>query len=578
MAYSGVLHLFRRGEMFIFRMAVPRHLWPRIRLREIKGSLKTRDPFTARMRCRSLSNAFERLIDRVAAMPELTYDSIRKLIRDYFQKCLNKSEETAFIIPDDPKIDVDFEVQGMREEIENLQKSLARKQYSPFVKIEAEEILEQAGHSPSSVGIETRDLIRNGVLRAQIEDHRVLIAKLEGQYENTAPKDPLFAGMEATGMPPIPGDKTVVAEEKKAAVVHTLGTAADLYCAMKKDKEWVGKTYGDHRRTLNLVIDVIGADKPITSLEQEDVRQVRDTLMKLPSNYMKSKAMQGKSLKEVLASDEGKQMLSLKTQDKYYSMFRTFLNWCVAEEYIVAAPGAKIKITGASKIKANAQDSRHPFSEEQLAHMLTTPLYTGCLSETRRSTPGKQIIRDGKFWIPLIGLYSGLRLGEIVQLRITDIKTQDGIAYFDIARGEGEEDKQLKTWSSRRQVPVHPALIDAGFLVYVEKQRKKKADDRIFPDIKPGGDGYYSALFSKWFSRYLKAIGIKTDKTSFHSFRHNFKDALVLGGVSEAHAKALMGHADDSVHSAYGSKVPMKILSEAIGKTSYPIDSKKLLT
>lgn len=67
MACYYVPHLVCRGGVYCFRMAVPRALIDQIGRREIKGSLKTADPFTARTHCRKLSTAFERLIKMVGA-------------------------------------------------------------------------------------------------------------------------------------------------------------------------------------------------------------------------------------------------------------------------------------------------------------------------------------------------------------------------------------------------------------------------------------------------------------------------------------------------------------------------------
>lgn len=403
----------------------------------------------------------------------------------------------------------------------------------------------------------------NGVLRARIEDRRILIAKLLGQYDRIAPLDPLFAGMEAAGMPPLPGEAEPKSDNR------SLGVVADLYCASKKDKEWVAKTYMDNRRILNLVGELLGAGRPIASLGLEDVRAVRDTLQSLPSNYMKSKQMKDMPLKEVLAIGPSGPVIAVKTQDKYFTYFRSFLNWCVSEGYIATMPGPKLKISGASK--SQAQEARYPFSTGQLQALFGSPLFTGHKSPGRRTEPGTMIIRDGKFWIPLIALYSGLRLGEIVQLLVADLKDPDGLPYFDISRGEDEE-KQLKTASSKRVVPVHPVLIDLGFMEHVEAQRKAQPKGRIFAEIEPGQDGYFSANFSKWFSRYAKAVKVKTARTSFHSFRHNFKDACTAAGVAESHSKALMGHADGSVHATYGSKIPIHVLRETVEKVSYPVD------
>lgn len=566
MAFQRLSHLVRRGDVFAFRMAVPRSLWARCGLREIKGSLKTGDPFTARTRCRTLSDAFERLIRELPAMPELNPDVVKSLIRSYFEKCLSTTEEIAYLAPQDQAVDLTFEAEETLVESERLRKLLVAHDYDPVTRSEAEEVLAQVGASRKSVGLEQFDNVCNGMLRARIETRRILAAKLRGDYAQAVSVAPLFIGIEATGMQPLPGDAPV----KEG---RSLGAVANRYCAMKKDKEWVGKTYLDHRRVLNLVIELVGEKRPVATLALDDVRLVRDSLMELPSNYMKSKAMQGVPLKEVLASKAKGEPISLKTQGKYFSMFRTFLKWGVAEGYLAAMPGSGLKISGVSKL--DAKDARYPFSGEQLQKLFTSPLFTGCKSAGRRSEPGDQVIRDGRFWIPIIGLYSGMRLGEIVQLLASDIKEKGGIPYFDVCRGEDEE-KTIKTASSVREVPIHPVLIELGFLAHVDQQRKEGSKARVFPDINPGKDGYFSAAFSKWFSRYATQVGVKTAKTSFHSFRHNFKDALVCAGVGEELSKALMGHADGGVHHDYGSVASATLRMAALQKISYQIDVKCL--
>jgi len=79
MAKFGVTRLVRRGETYWFRMAVPRSLVWRFNCREIKGSLKTSDPFTARLRCRRLSNYIDALLCAIRNMPELPSTKIRSL-------------------------------------------------------------------------------------------------------------------------------------------------------------------------------------------------------------------------------------------------------------------------------------------------------------------------------------------------------------------------------------------------------------------------------------------------------------------------------------------------------------------
>ena len=162
-----------------------------------------------------------------------------------------------------------------------------------------------------------------------------------------------------------------------------------------------------------------------------------------------------------------------------------------------------------------------------------------------------------------------MRLGEIVQLLVSDVRQEDDISFFEVSKGE-DDDKNLKTASSQRAIPIHPELVKMGFLDYVEGQRKKTPQGRIFSEIKVGANGYFSHNFSKWFGRYLKQVEVKTAKTSFHSFRHNFKDGLRNAGSEDSRQNALMGHSDGSVPSTYGTGYSPKVLNDDLQKIEYP--------
>jgi integrase len=247
-------------------------------------------------------------------------------------------------------------------------------------------------------------------------------------------------------------------------------------------------------------------------------------------------------------------------------MFRQLLIWSVNEGYIDRMPGAGVKVAGVGK--TNPAERRNPYSVDQLKVIFGSPLFKGHRSERCRHEPGKMLIRDGKYWVPLIALYSGMRMGEIVQLLVSDIKQDGGVWYFDVNKGE-EGEKKLKTSSSKRRVPVHPALVQAGLLDHLVG---KKGNARIFSDIQRGKDGYYSHNFSKWWGRYSRHIGFQTKKTAFHSFRHNFKDALQSAEVPEYISRSLLGHADNSVHGQYGSGPSVTTLKQAIDKTFPNLD------
>lgn len=64
-----------------------------------------------------------------------------------------------------------------------------------------------------------------------------------------------------------------------------------------------------------------------------------------------------------------------------------------------------------------------------------------------------------------------MRLEEICQLTIDDIKQIDEVWCFDV---NDQVDKRVKTIASKRYIPIHPKLIDElGLLDYVKAIKKK---------------------------------------------------------------------------------------------------------
>lgn len=547
----------RRANTYYFRMAVPRHLTHRLQGHEIKVSLQTADPLLARWRGTSLSSVLDAFLHRLPRMPELTSEDISGLIRGYFKDALSQSVELAYILPKDHVYDQAGEIGSLKKRMLELEALLAHRSWPASVQVEAHELLGTILPEKLAPASERFQQLCQGILRADHENARILAAMLAGKFHEVAPQDPIFAGIVVNDPPPIAGDGTAAPAEQ------TLASVASLFHAYKAKHDWVAKTAADASRVLSLAKSIIGEKKPFKALGIEDVKAVRDAIASIPPNYVKLVANKGISPKEVIKANTDGHTLSLKTQDKYFTMFRQLLIWGNHEGYIDKIPGEGVKLAGMAK--ADAGGKRKPYSKAQLQAIFASPLYNGHLSETTRHKPGPMLTRDGKFWVPLIALYSGMRMGEIVQLLITDIKTQDGIAYFDVSKSENE-DKTLKTQSSVRKVPVHQVLLDLGLLNHAH------GSGRMFSDIKKGEDGYFSHNFSKWWGRYARQIGVSTKETAFHSFRHSFKDALQAAEAPEYISKALMGHSDKDVHAGYGSGPTLQVMNKYIDKVAYGIE------
>ena len=220
------------------------------------------------------------------------------------------------------------------------------------------------------------------------------------------------------------------------------------------------------------------------------------------------------------------------------------------------------------------RDKKFPFSDEQLRAIFDAPLYRGCVDGNRGyGKRGGERPRNARFWVPLIGLYTGMRLNEICQLDVTDVRVIEGISCFVVTAASrlGSRDKSLKTGASERLVPIHRKLMDCGIMGHVDRQHRASST-KLFSDISPGTAAKRAVAFSKWFTQFVRGCGAHESRTCFHSFRHNFRDELRVARIDHDIAMALGGRASGAGHSvseSYGSRPRLSALAEAVGKLRF---------
>lgn len=237
------------------------------------------------------------------------------------------------------------------------------------------------------------------------------------------------------------------------------------------------------------------------------------------------------------------------------------------------------------KKTAKASEAREVYTAEDIAG-----IFKGLAQERRE-------IQPQRYWIPLIGLYSGARLNEICQLYCDDVMDVDGIPCFRIAENP-ERLQSTKNAQSNRMVPIHPTLIDLGFLDFVESRRRKGLR-RVWEGLKTpavefvGYQGNYSHDFSKWYNRTFRKNHVQNaEKKPFHSTRHTFVNwfwqSLRPGEIDYSAVKGLVGHLDDDDQKALGAlfdattwKVYAKELEparllETLKRLDYGVDLKLL--
>jgi integrase len=324
----------------------------------------------------------------------------------------------------------------------------------------------------------------------------------------------------------------------------TLGEVYDLYIADPRHS-WSPRTKQAYRTTRRYVCEAFGEKTPIRSIAREDCRQFVTTLCAMPRHANnKFPKLQMKEAIEAAAKAGGMETISVANVNAYLNKFCSFMNWCVTEEYIDKNPSKGLRVPDLVK----KRDKRKSFTTQQLRRIFNAPLYTGCQDDSHGYAKiGTNQPKRARFWVPIIALFTGMRLNEICQLDVADVMKIDGYDCFSISESVADQSdiKRLKTASSERIVPVHEELKRIGFMTYVNEQ-KRSGSKKLFPEILATKDGYRSVHFSKWFSRFLETCEASEKLTCFHSFRHNFRDAMRNARISKDLALPLGGWTSSS--------------------------------
>jgi len=553
-------HLVRRGDIFYFRSAIPAHARALFSRLEIKVSLRTTDRSQATLRQRWLSYLWEDLLQAVRSMAVTTPFRIDQAVQQYFREQVEELALHAAEDPRHPSFEMDRELADANQFMTAIRSRIASRQYSPMDVDDAMDVLKKSSLDIPPKGSDFLDDVCNKTLRARAEAIRIFIALLEGRHDESQPKDPLFIAHEGV-TPSQPYD-----EPTKRKSMEEL---TKLYVEDRKGT-WGEKTVLDKIRVNSFFLQSIDPTIPASQVTPDMVRDFKSLLLKLPSNLRKYKDLRDLPLRQAVKKGEerGLDKIHLRTAEKYMEMLKTFFEWACDEQYLKDNPVGRISVAFE---RSKADRPRNSYKIEQLNQLFSSPLYSGHLSTAKRHKPGPVKTIDGQYWLPLIALFSGMRSGEIIQLQIQDIRQIEGCWVFDVNKGEDGK-KSVKTASSVRQVPIHPKLLELGLLEYVAQQAQKhSAAERLFDEIAVGKAGDPSHAYSKQYGRYTRRIGIKTAKTTFHSFRHGFVDALRAAGVQEYVFEHLTGHSRGKVSSSYGSAgVPLKLKAEAISLVSYP--------
>jgi integrase len=384
------------------------------------------------------------------------------------------------------------------------------------------------------------------LLRAQVRAIRAIQQRHAGEPIET-PRLPVI-----NGVPSISGE--------------TLGAALEGWKKSKNPRPYALREFA---YAIRRFIELHG-DMPVRAITRKTVREFREALQQLPLRRVGS--LRRGTLPELVEwsrKHPEAQKVSPATVNKLLGATQAVALWArdnglIPDDVPWADPFSRMRLE-------EPDPQREPWEPHELRVLFGSLIFT----DGARPKAGGG---DAAFWLPLLGIFTGARLGELAPLSAADVFTDEATGILAISISEDvETGKRLKTRGSRRIIPVHAELVRLGFVDFVEKvKRERGCDARLFPQLNPGPRGGFGEAWSKWFGRYIRGLGIRNRDRVFHSFRHGFKDALRSARVSEDINDALTGHAGgNSVARGYGAKDMLRrfglpALADAVSKVAYP--------
>lgn len=150
-------------------------------------------------------------------------------------------------------------------------------------------------------------------------------------------------------------------------------------------------------------------------------------------------------------------------------------------------------------------------------------------------------------------LFAGLRVGEIIQLRISDLIIDERRGIVVVREGKG---------TKRREIPLN-AKARKALLDYLQMRPDVETND-LFLGQRNGG--VQSKTIQRAVQRFAKKAGIK--KVTPHILRHSFAKALIDTGISLEKVATLLGHSNLNTTRIYTTPSEEE-LSDALEKLDY---------
>jgi len=278
------------------------------------------------------------------------------------------------------------------------------------------------------------------------------------------------------------------------------------------------KTMLKYKQALEYILIFFGANKNIRTLTNKDASEFRNFILAVPKNWKGKADLKNKNIK-LLYQKKSKLLekypkQELKTIDEVIKRVRSIFQYFEDHNYISQNIFKKIE-----KLSKNVKTKKREFKENELQKVI-------------KYLDEKKLIEEKNFF--LLALMTGMRRGEILQLKLNDL---DMIKqYIDTDR--------LKTEYSKRVIPIHKDLKDV-----IKYQIEAKTDEEYLffnqynelatRDEKVGLD--LNEIIKIVLGEELKPF------LDLHSLRKTFIQEVYLSDLfKELDYKTLIGHSTNN--------------------------------
>jgi integrase len=331
----------------------------------------------------------------------------------------------------------------------------------------------------------------------------------------------------------------------RTLTLFSLSNQFDLFLVEQSRGVEKGTLEG-YKSKFDCLFEYISASYDCREFGKIHVQEIKTALLNRPANAKKGTSGN---------------LMKAKTINSYLSNYRTFFEWLVESvDGVERNPFSNVSIK-----KSDAEYVfRRPFSPAEIKKLMNY--------QPSHASEAKWFRDDASWYIP-VALYTGMRLNEIADIKLEEIKIIDDVWCFDLSN------QDVKNKASQRTVPIAQYLLDIGLMDYVDKL-KRSGQTFLFYQIRkgrdePGPDGWGEPI-SRWFNRtVLKKIGIDADAEKlnkksvvFHCIRHTFISSCIKKGAQKHFVKRIVGHSDDDeitigVYSDI-QNTPMYLLKEVL--------------